>query len=129
MKPPTVIRGDSFASDSYWHGKVMTRYANDWVKLWTEGKGNFAMANMEDAGIAEALQRLERMHQADYRRLMVLRVASNYSMQAPAQTAVESVTAPYIESTAYECGWVTGSVVVRELVRHWDRYEGSVPGR
>jgi purine nucleoside permease len=129
MKPPTVIRGDSFASDSYWHGKVMTQYANDWVKLWTKGKGNFAMANMEDSGIAEALERLERMHRADYRRLMVLRVASNYSMQAPGQTAVESVTAPYIKSTAFECAWVTGSVVVRELVGHWDRYEGSVPGR
>jgi purine nucleoside permease len=129
MVAPGVIRGDSFTSDSYWHGAVMTRYANDWVSLWTKGKGNFAMSNMEDSGIAEAMQRLERMHRADYQRLMVLRVASNYTMQAPGQTAVESVTAPYIKSTAYEGCWVVGSVVVRELVEHWGEYEGKVPGR
>ena len=128
MQSPVVIRGDSFASDSYWHGAVLTQYANDWVKLWTRGKGNFAMSNMEDSGIAEALERLERMHRAEYKRLMVLRVASNYSMQAPGQTAVESVTAPYIASTAYEDCWVVGSVVVRELAGHWDRYEAKVPG-
>ena len=123
MQAPVVIEGDSFASDAYWHGKVMTQYANEWVKLWTGGKGNFAMANMEDSGIAEALQRLEKMHRAEYGRLMVLRVGSNYSMQAPGQTAVESVTSPYISSTAFEDCWVVGSVVVRELVAHWDKYE------
>jgi purine nucleoside permease len=128
MKGPTVIRGDSYASDSYWHGAVMTRYANDWVSQWTKGKGNFAMANMEDAAIAEGLLRLDRMHKADYSRLMVLRVGSNYTMQAPGQTAVQSVTSPYIKSTAYEDCWVVGSVVVRELVGHWGRYEGMVPG-
>ncbi|WP_213805181.1 purine nucleoside permease [Granulicella sp. dw_53] len=129
MKAPVVIRGDSFTADTYWHGKVMTQYANDWVTLWTKGKGNFTMSNMEDSGIAEALKRLQRMHRVDYQRLMVVRVGSNYSMQAPGMTAVESVTAPYVQSTAFETEWVVGNVVVRELVTHWDRYEGSVPGR
>ena len=39
QKPPFVLKGDTFASDYYWHGKVMTQYANDWVKLYTGGKG------------------------------------------------------------------------------------------
>ena len=77
---PVVLEGDSFASDTYWHGKVMTGYAEDWVKLWTGGRGTFAMTNMEDSAIAEAMQRLDRLHRVDYQRLMVLRVGSNYSM-------------------------------------------------
>ena len=126
--PPTVIRGDSYASDSYWHGVELTKFANDWVKLWTGGKGNFAMANMEDAAIAEAMHRLDRMHRADYNRLMVLRVASNYSMPAPGETAYTSVTAPYIDSTAYDAAWLTGSTVVHELVKNWATYEKHTAG-
>ena len=128
MATPTVIVGDSFASDQYWHGKVLTQYANDWVKLWTGGKGNFAMANMEDSAIAEALRRLDAMHRAQYRRVMVLRVGSNFSMEAPGSTAVASVTSPYVKSTAFDCAWLTGSTVERELVKNWPQYAEVTPG-
>ena len=128
MAGPTVIVGDSFASDQYWHGTVLTKYANDWVTLWTGGKGNFAMANMEDSAIAEALKRLDGMGRVQYGRLMVLRVGSNFSMEAPGSTAVQSVTAPYIKSTALDCAWMTGSVVVRELVRNWATYGDTTAG-
>lgn len=128
MAAPTVIVGDSFASDQYWHGTVLTQYANDWVKLWTGGKGNFAMANMEDSAIAEALKRLDGMGRVQYPRLMVLRVGSNFSMEAPGSTAVQSVTAPYVTSTALECAWRTGSVVVRELVKDWSVYGETTAG-
>lgn len=127
-RPPSVILGDSFASDSYWHGAVLTQFANDWVRLWTKGEGNFAMANMEDSAIAEALLRLDHMHRADYRRLMVLRVGSNYTMEAPGQTAVDSVTSPYLRSTAFESAWLTGSVIVHELQKNWGRYEVHTAG-
>ncbi len=125
--PPTVILGDSFASDQYWHGKILTDYANHWVKLWTNGEGNFAMSNMEDAAIVEALTRLDRMHRADLQRVLVLRVASNYTEQAPGQTALASVTAPYIKSTAFEVAWLTGSTVVHELIMHWPLYRDHTP--
>ena len=52
QRPPFVLEGDTFASDYYWHGKIMTQYANDWVKLWTAGKGNFVMTEMEDSAVA-----------------------------------------------------------------------------
>ena len=125
--PPAVILGDSFASDQYWHGTIMTKYANDWVKLWTSGAGNFVMSNMEDAAILEALTRLNRMHRADLKRAMVLRVASNYSEEAPGQTALASVTAPYLKSTAFEVAWLTGSTVVHELTAHWPVYRDHTP--
>jgi purine nucleoside permease len=84
QRPPFVLQGDSLASDYYWHGKILTQYANDWVRLFTKNEGNFVMTNMEDSGIAEALERLNAMHRADFQRLPVLRTASNCSMQRPA---------------------------------------------
>lgn len=127
-KPPVVFEGDSFASDTYWHGKVMTQYAEDWVKLWTGGRGRFAMTNMEDSAIAEAMLRLDRMGRVDYKRLMVLRVGSNYTMPRPGTTAIESVTTPYIRSTAFESTWLVGSTVVHELTGKWAIYRDHVPG-
>ena len=126
---PTVFEGDSFASDTYWHGKVMTQYARDWVKLWTNGRGTFAMTNMEDSAIAEAILRLDRMHKVDAKRLMVLRVGSNYSMEQPGKTAIQSVTSPYIKSTAFESTWLVGSKVVHELTGNWDVYRDLVPAK
>ena len=125
---PFVLEGDSFASDTYWHGEVMTHYAEDWVKLWTGGRGRFAMTNMEDSSIAEAMRRLDGMHRVDHRRLMILRVASNYSMPKPGLTALESVSAPYIASTAFEATWLVGSTVVHELTRNWPVYRDHIPG-
>jgi len=127
-KPPAVIEGDSFASDTYWHGRVMTQWAEDWVKLWTGGRGRFAMTNMEDSAIAEAMLRLDRMHRVDYRRLMVLRVGSNYSMERPGMTAIESVSRPYIKSTAFEATWLVGSAIVHELTGKWAIYREHLPG-
>jgi purine nucleoside permease len=129
QRPPFVLQGDSFASDYYWHGKILTQYANDWVKLFTKNQGNFVMTNMEDAGIAEALERLDAMHRADFQRLMVLRTASNYSMQRPGHTAVESVTAPYAGYIpALEAAYRVGGTVVHELLMNWPKWEKETPG-
>ncbi len=83
QKPPFVLMGDTFASDDYWHGPTMTKFAEDWVRLYTHGKGTFAMTEMEDAGFMNAIERLSAMHRVDADRVMVLRTASNYSMPLP----------------------------------------------
>lgn len=128
QKRPFVLKGDSFASDYYWHGKLMTRYANDWVRQWTQGHGNFVMTNMEDSAMAEALTRLNAMHRVDFKRVLVLRTASNYSMQAPGHTAVESVTAPYIAYIpSLESAYLVGSTVVNQILANWPEYEAHIP--
>jgi purine nucleoside permease len=128
-RPPFVLKGDVLASDYYWHGRIMTRYANDWVKLYTEGRGNFVMTAMEDSGFTEALERLDKMHRVDFRRVMVLRTASNYCMQQPGHSAVESVSAPYIgELPALESAWLVGSTVLHQILTDWPVYAGHVPG-
>ena len=129
QRPPFVLKGDSFASDYYWHGKIMTQYAENWVKMWTNGRGTFAMTEMEDSAVAEALHRLGAMHRADFQRLMVLRTASNYCMPAPGHTAVESVTAPYAGYLpALESAYAAGSSVVHALLANWSQYATRIPG-
>ncbi|WP_263410732.1 purine nucleoside permease [Terriglobus tenax] len=129
QKPPFVLIGDSFASDSYWHGKLMTDFANDWVKLFTDGQGNFVMTEMEDSAFAEALKRLEHMKKANFNRLMVLRTGSNFSMPRPGYTAIQSVNSPYIGTRpAVENAWRVGSKALHEITNNWDKYGPHVPG-
>lgn len=127
-RPPFVLKGDTFASDYYWHGKIMTQYAENWVKLWTGGKGNFVMTEMEDSAVAEALRRLDAMHRADFQRLMVLRTGSNYCMPAPGHAAVESVNAPYAGYIpSLESAYAAGSTVIHALLAGWPQYSTHTP--
>ncbi len=129
QRPPFVLEGDTLASDSYWHGVILTRWAEDWVRIHTHNQGRFVMTAMEDSGIAEALTRLDQMHRADFRRFLDLRTASNYSLQAPGHTAAESITAPYIAGIpALEAAYRVGSPVVHTLLAHWDQYRDHLPG-
>jgi purine nucleoside permease len=129
QRPPFVLLGDTFASDAYWHGATSTRYANDWVRMWTAGKGNFVMTEMEDSGSMEAIGRLAAMHRVDPRRVMVLRTGSNFSVPRPGHTAVESVTAPYLGTrVAVESAWLCGSTVLHWLLTHWETAYTQVPG-
>src|SRR6185437_13830677 len=93
QRPPFVLLGDTFASDYYWHGTIMTTYAEDWVKLWTRGKGIFATTEMEDSGFLTPSDRLDEMKRVDRNRVPVLRPGSNSSMEPPGHDAVKSVSA------------------------------------
>lgn len=129
QKPPFVLIGDTFASDYYWHGKIMTGYAEDWVKLWTDGKGTFAMTEMEDSGFMTAIDRLAAAHKVDHDRVLVLRTGSNYCMPPPGHDPVESLAAPYIGGRlALEAAWRTGSTVLHKLVGEWAVTRDRIPG-
>ena len=128
QRPPFVLKGDSLGGSTFWHGRVMTQWANDWVKLWTGGRGNFVMTNMEDNGTAVALTRLARLGKADFQRVLVLRTASNYCMPAPGQSATDSLMRPYDGMLpSLEAAYRVGSRVVHELAGNWSKWEGRVP--
>ena len=129
LRPPFVLEGDTFASDLYWHGPVMTAYAGDWVSLYTEGKGRFVMTEMEDSGFLEAAERLGRAGRVDPQRVMVLRGGSNYCTPRPGHTSVESVTAPYLRTTLpLEDIYLAGSTVLHKLLTDWATTRDHVPG-
>ena len=128
QRPPFVGLGDTFASDVFWHGGTMTHFAEDWVHLWTDDKGVFAMTDMDDAGFMVAIERLGRMRRVDPRRVMVLRTASNYSMQPPGHDAIQSLTRGYSNGRmAAESAWLCGSTVLHRILADWPNTYEHVP--
>ncbi len=133
QKPPFVLLGDNVSAMTFWHGELLNEWANQWVKYWTEDKGEFVSSGMEDTGTAQALFYLDRAGFADYDRLMVLRTASNFSMPVlTGQSAVESLTGDGEDyaglDMALESAYIVGNTVVSEILNNWATYKARVPG-
>lgn len=132
QRPPFVLIGDNLASSTYWHGKLLNQWANDWVRYFTAGHGHYVTTAMEDTGTLRALTNLTRAGKVDVRRALVLRTASNYDMQAPGTAAPESMNgeklglySAYLPSL--EAAHAVGSRVVHALVAGWATYESTLP--
>ena len=132
--PPKVMRGDHMAASTFWHGKLFNDWANDWTRFWTNGKGNFVTSGMEDTGAYQSMVYLEQAGKVDKSRFMVLRTASNFTMQPDGLTAAENLAA---ESTgagyagmrpSLEAAFVVGSTVIDDIVSNWDTYQSTLPG-
>jgi purine nucleoside permease len=130
-RPPFVLKGDTLSSMTFWHGKLLNQWANDWVKYHTDGKGNYVTTAMEDTGTLQALTFLSRAGRANRDRVLVLRTASNFDQQRPGISAAESLAETKIGQysafiPALEAAWRVGHVVVEEITTHWKRYEHGV---
>lgn len=132
LRPPFVLRGDNLAGMTFWHGALLNEWASKWVSYWTDGKGHFVTSAMEDTGTYQSLIYLSPTGKVDKDRLMVLRTASNYTMQPPGMTAAEHLlqeNAGYAGLNAsVEAAYRVGSVVVDDIVAHWSRYRDHTPG-
>jgi purine nucleoside permease len=130
-KPPSIIEGVSLGTDHFWHGVILTRWAEDWVTAYTHGKGTLAISDCEDQGIALAVDRLGEVGRVDRNRLLVLRTASNFTLQPAGVTAERSLFDGLVTSAGYlpalEAGYQAGSVVVHTLLAHWDMYKEHLP--
>jgi purine nucleoside permease len=49
-RPPSVTMGDEVSSSTYWHGKLFDDWATEWLRYFTNGKGEFVTTAMEDTG-------------------------------------------------------------------------------
>ena len=105
------------------------------MKYWSGGKGNFVTSAMEDTGTGQALEFLDNASKVAFNRYIVLRTASNFTMQYPGITAIESLTnerngkgySAFIPSL--EAAYRVGSVVVDSLVTNWPTYKAEIPGK
>jgi purine nucleoside permease len=87
---------------------------------------------MNDSGSLAALGALTRAGRADWNRVLVLRTASNFDMQAPDETAEQSANREkHGGYTAYvpslESAYAVGSRVVKALIGGWPQYENKIP--
>lgn len=129
QRKPFVTLGDTLSSSTYWHGRHLNQWANDWMKLYSNGEANFMTTNMEDSGTLTALHRLARTGLVDKERIMVLRTVSNYSMAPADKPTSWSITADYPDEgrPALETAWKVGSKVVEAVVANWKTYENALP--
>ena len=133
-RPPFVLKGDTLSAMTFWHGKLLDQWANDWVKYHTDGKGNYVTCAMEDTGTLQALTFLAKANRVDLSRVMVLRTASNFDQQRPGISAAESLAETKIGTysaylPALEAAWRVGRVVVNEIAGKWSEYRDRVPGK
>ena len=132
--PPRVVVGDSMGADRFFHGSDMMRWAEDWVRIYTHGKGSLAMSDCEDQGVCIAFQRLSMMGKVDFNRLLILRTACNYVIPPPGVTVAQSLFGDTVSDTggmayipALEAAYSVGNTVATELLTHWDRYRDRTP--
>lgn len=124
--PPVVLTGGDYAADTFWHGRLDTQFARDWVRLVTRGQTRFVTSNMEDAGIMEALSRLSRGGRADLHRVLVLRSNANFTEQHDGQGAVASLNAPdEADAEAIANGYRVGAAVIHALLADTPPQAGS----
>jgi purine nucleoside permease len=131
QQPPRVIEGVSLGADHFWHGAIMNHWAEDWVRLYTRGRGSLAIADCEDQGILLAIEKLNELGRVDQARLLVLRTASNFTVPPPGMSPVTSLFENLTSSPGYlpslEANYQVGSVITTELLRHWAQYQDQVP--
>ena len=132
-RPPFVLKGDTLSASTFWHGKLLDQWANNWVSYQTDGKGNFVTSAMEDTGVLQSLTFLHHAGRVDLDRVMVLRAVSNFDQQAIGLTAAESLAASAVSRysaymPALEAAYRVGNVVVTDIVTNWDRYQDRIPG-
>src|SRR6516162_2349039 len=132
LKPPFVLEGDDLAADTFWIGDLLNTWAENWISYWTGNRGSFAMSDFEDAGVLQALQFLSQAGRADQNRVLVLRSASNYTVQPRGQTPAQFLASDnsgglsgYQESLndVYQ----VGSIVVKKLSTRWNSYANQIP--
>ncbi len=131
---PLVLKGDHLAASTYWHGALLNEWANEWVQYWTQGQGNFVTSAMEEMGTYHALDRLDKVGKVDKKRLLVLRTASNFTMQWPGISAYQSLAGEKLSGKGYsayipalESAYLAGSPVVKALVENWSTYRDELP--
>lgn len=130
---PNVSMGAHLSASTFWHGEKLNAWANDWVAYWTQGKGNFVTSGMEDSATLQSLSYLDNAGVVNKDRLLILRTASNFTMQPPSLSAAENLK---LESSgdgyaamgaAIEAAYKVGSQVTDYIVTHWETVKDTPP--
>jgi len=130
QRPPFVTEGDEISSSTFWHGKLLDGWANEWVSYFTGGQGKFATTAMEDSGTLLSLKSLASAGRVDWNHVLVLRTVSNFDQQPRGMNAADSLAQQRVGSySAYlpslETAYSVGHAVVSELLRSWPKYESA----
>jgi purine nucleoside permease len=133
-RSPFVRKGDTRSGGTFFIGRLLTQWANEWVKYHTAGQGEFVTTAMEDTGTLQSLTWLARAGRVDVRRVLVLRTASDFTSPPPGVSAAEALARmsdrryPALDP-AVEAAYRVGNVVVEHLLANWNICRDTPPGR
>lgn len=131
-RPPTVIRCDTLAGDTWWSGTLLGQRARDWTKILTDGKGVYCTTQQEDNATYEALKRAASVHRVDLNRVAVLRAGSDFDRPYDGQTSADNLLNYSSQggfTIAIENLFRTGNPLVQDIVTHWGEWREGVPKR
>lgn len=131
-RPPFVLEADGLMSARNWYGQRLNDWAERWTRYWTGGQGVFAMSAEEDTGILQALTQLAQAHRADLRRVLILRAASDYTLNPQGVSAADFLARETkagfpAEAEALDDLYAVGAPVARALADDWAHTRGTVP--
>jgi purine nucleoside permease len=128
-QPPAVVQCDTAAGDTWWHGALLEKRAQDWTKLLTDGGGTYCTTQQEDNATYEALTRGASAGLLDVKRVVVLRTASNFDRPYPGQTPYDSlvtaISGGYVPSTANL--YNASGPLIADIVTNWSAWKDGVP--
>ena len=128
-QPPSVVQCDTAAGDTWWHGALLEKVAQDWTKLLTDGKGTYCTTQQEDNATYEALARGASAGLLDIERVAVLRTGSNFDRPYPGQSAydslVNSISGGFVPAT--QNLYHAGGPLIAAIVSDWESWSGGVP--
>jgi purine nucleoside permease len=128
-QPPQVTQCDTAAGDTWWHGAILEKRAQDWTKLLTDGQGTYCTTQQEDNATYEALKRGAAAGLLDLNRVAVLRTASNFDRPYPGQTAYDSLV------TSISGGFLpaihnlvkAGGPLIDDILANWPAWKKGLP--
>lgn len=126
--PPAVTICDTVSSDTWWHGAKLGAAMEAYAELVTDGAAEPCTTQQEDNATLTALQRAADAGLVDFRRVALLRTASNFDREAPGQTAAESLAAKsggYLPSVAN--AYRVGGALAHAIVSNWDAWRDGPP--
>jgi purine nucleoside permease len=130
QQSPAVTQCAITGGNTFWHGKLMSAWATQWVKDVTGGQGQYCMTAVEDPATLAAVTNLGQSGRYDPKRVMVIRVGSNFDQQYPGQTAEESMRlalADVNQAVGMHNLHLVGWTVVEHILGDWADWEAGVP--
>ncbi|UPK93591.1 hypothetical protein LCI18_004526 [Fusarium solani-melongenae] len=79
--PSAVFEGDVLSSNTFWHGFYLSESMDNATKVYTGGKGKYAMTAQEDTAILSALLRAALQDKVDFSRVLLMRAAANFDRE------------------------------------------------
>ncbi|CAB3764503.1 purine-nucleoside phosphorylase [Paraburkholderia humisilvae] len=129
-RPPSVIRCDTLAGDTWWSGTALGERARQWTKIMTNGKGTYCTTQQEDNATYEALKRAAVDHRVDLQRVAVLRAGSDFDRPYAGQTSADNLL-NYASQGGFTIAldnlFLAGNPLVQDIVSHWSEWKDGVP--